>query len=206
MSHKAPLFDSVELYQACASSDPHTQEMAYQQLWPYLHQIAWHVLHRQPDAADLAQDCAQRALIRIHNKLTDCKEPAAFRTWSRRIVSHLAIDELRRRKRLVQWEDEKVEKVSYDSAENNLENLVLDEITLTDVQNLISNAPISQRSRRVIIGRYVDGLPDEEIAQSETDIAEQEVLPSHVQVTRSKNVSKLRQWPLLQQMLGQLEV
>lgn len=203
MSYKTPVFDSVQLYAACASSDLTTQETAYQELWPYLHQIAWHVLYRQPDAADLAQDCAQKALIRIHNKLADCQEPAAFRTWSRRIVSHLAIDELRRRKRLVQWEDEKVERISDNSLENSLENIVLDEITLADVQSLINSAPISQRSRRVIIGRYVEGLADEEIAQTETDLAEQEVLPSHVQVTRSKNVSKLRQWPLLQQMLGQ---
>lgn len=200
MSYKSPTFDSVQLYQACASDDHKIQEDAYQQLWPYLHQIAWNVLRRQPDAADLAQDCAQKALIRIHDKLADCQEPAAFRTWARRIVSHLAIDELRRRKRLVQWEEEKVEHLADSSPESNLEAIVLDEITMTDVQSLISNAPISQRSRRVIIGRYIEGLPDELIAQTETELAKQEVLPSHVQVTRSKNVSKLRQWPLLQQM------
>ena len=203
MSYQSPVFDSVQLYAACASDDLSIQENAYQQLWPYLHQIAWQILYRQPDSADLAQDCAQKALIRIHEKLVDCNEPAAFRTWSRRIVSHLAIDELRRRKRLVQWEDEKVEKVPDDSAKDSLENLVLDEMTLADVQNLINSAPISHRSRRVIIGRYVDGLPDDNIAQAETDLAQQTVLPSHIQVTRSKNISKLRKWPLLQQLLGQ---
>jgi RNA polymerase sigma factor (sigma-70 family) len=202
MSYQAPVFDSIQLYAACASDDLSTQENAYQKLWPFLHQIAYQVLYRQPDAADLAQDCAQKALIRIHNKLADCQEPAAFRTWARRIVSHLAIDELRRRKRLVQWEDEKVERISANSRENSLESLVLEEITLADVQNLINSAPISQRSRRVIIGRYVHGLPDEEIAQSETDLAEQTILPSHVQVTRAKNISKLRKWPLLQQLMN----
>jgi RNA polymerase sigma-70 factor (ECF subfamily) len=160
-------------------------------------------LYKQADAEALAQDCAQKALIRIHQKLEDCREPVAFRTWSRRIVSHLAIDELRRRKRLVVWEDEKVERVMDESPEDNLENIVLDEMTLADVESLMNRAPVSERSRRVIIGRYIDGLPDEEIAQTETELAEQEVLPSHVQVTRSKNVSKLRKWPLLQQMMGQ---
>ena len=130
MSAQTPIFDSGQLYAACASDDLSTQENAYQQLWPYLHQIAWQILYRQPDAADLAQDCAQKALIRIHNKLADCQEPAAFRTWSRRIVSHLAIDELRRRKRLVQWEDEKVERISNDDHANSLESMVLDGITL----------------------------------------------------------------------------
>jgi RNA polymerase sigma-70 factor (ECF subfamily) len=203
MSNQTYLFDSAELYAACASSKPSEQESAYQILWPYLYRIAWQVLYKQADAEALAQDCAQKALIRIHQKLEDCREPVAFRTWSRRIVSHLAIDELRRRKRLVVWEDEKVERVMDESPEDNLENIVLDEMTLADVESLMNRAPVSERSRRVIIGRYIDGLPDEEIAQTETELAEQEVLPSHVQVTRSKNVSKLRKWPLLQQMMGQ---
>ena len=44
-------------------------------------------------------------------------------------------------------------------------------------------------------------LDDNDLAQTESDLADEDVRPSHVQVTRAKNISKLRQWSLLHQFL-----
>ena len=155
----------------------------------------------QPDAEALAQDCAQDALIRIHERLADCREPRAFRTWAKRIVSHKAIDALRRsaRQRLFadNAEDDPAFRLSTTSSLPQLDTVVLAEIGLAELRNLLDQAPLSDRSRRVVIGRYLDDIPDETLAQTESALTGQTVRPSHVQVTRAKNIQKLRNWELL---------
>ena len=193
------LNNSADLFTACSSDDASTQAAAYEVLWAYLFRVAYQMVYDQPEAEALAQDCAQLALVRIHQRLAECREPVTFRAWARRIVSHLVIDELRRRKRLVRLD----ESGSGDETSSALKALepppALEEVTLEaagqlELGELIRRAPISDRSRRVVAGRYLDGLPDERLAQLETQLAEQPVLPSHIQVTRSKNLVKLRQW------------
>src|SRR6266508_571041 len=93
--------NSAELYAACNSADPQEQSAAYTSLWQYLCRVALQIVYDQPDMDAMAQDCAQVALIRIHERLAECAEPQAFQAWARRIVTNVAIDELRRQKRLV---------------------------------------------------------------------------------------------------------
>jgi hypothetical protein len=71
---------------------------------------------------------------------------------------------------------------------------VVKELRLDELQNLLNQSPISERSRRVVLGRYVADEPDEALAEAEAKLSGQTVLPSHIQVTRSKNLSKLRDW------------
>lgn len=192
--------DSAELYHACGSPDTAVQAAAYRDLWRYLFTIAYHMTRRRAGGAALAQECAQRALLRIHQQRTTCREPKAFRTWSRRIVSNLVIDELRRRKRLQPLPDTPAASSILPPAPP-AEPAVLDELTAVSLRTLLNQAPISDRSRRVVIGRYLDDQPDEQLATAETELADSEVRPSHVQVTRAKNIAKLRDWPLLAEFL-----
>lgn len=189
--------DSADLFEACGSADRTVQAEAYTVLWDYLYRIAFHITARQPDQEALAQDCAQRALIRIHQQRQRCEEPKAFRTWARRIVSNLVIDELRRRKRLHPLPEPGQVPLIDTSDEANPELETLAALTAVSLRNLLQQSPMSDRSRRVVIGRYLDDQNDDILAQVESQLAGETVLPSHVQVTRSKNISKLRQWPLL---------
>src|SRR4051812_16419281 len=91
--------ESSLLFAQCNSDDVALQTHAYQTLWPYLFRIALQLVRDQADADALAQDCAQAALLQIHLRLADCREPKAFHSWAKRIVSNLCIDELRRRNR-----------------------------------------------------------------------------------------------------------
>lgn len=196
--------NSTDLYAACSSSVVAEQEAAYHVLWVYFVRVALQVVYKEPDATDLAQDCAQIALIRVHERLAECREPRAFRTWARRIVSHVAIDALRRRKRQVALNEDKAgNEKFYNPSENQLlpEPAVLEKIRLAELRNLINLAPISGRSRRVVLGRYLDAVPDESLARVESKLANQEVLPSHIQVTRAKNMAKLRNWPSIRTFL-----
>ncbi len=189
--------DSAALYAACNHADGNEQAAAYRVLWRYLYQVAAFMTRAQPDGDALAQDCAQRALLRIHQHFDRCEEPKAFRAWARRIVSNLVIDELRRRQRLQPLADRIVADLPSARANSVAESEVLGAVTAVALRRLLQQAPISDRSRRLVIGRYLDDLPDETLAQTESDLAQQTVLPSHVQVTRAKNIAKLREWPQL---------
>lgn len=174
-------------------------------LWEYLFRVALKVVYDQPDAEALAQDCAQAALVRVHQRLPECRTPEAFRAWARRIASNLAIDALRRRKRLVPLDPTRP---TPESGPDPLgtpaplpEVRALARLELAELRRLLELAPISERSRRVVIGRYLDDVPDEVLAEEESELGEGDVLPSHLQVTRSKNVAKLRKWEPLRRFL-----
>lgn len=193
--------DSTELYQACRRGDPAEQQQAYQELWRYLYSATNQIMRDQADGAALAQDCAQQALIRIHQRLIECHEPAAFRSWARRIASNLAIDELRRRRRLGALPDPEQGTAPVGLTVAAPEQSVLATLQTEELRALLLQSPMSERSQRVVIGRYLDGTPDEELAEREVNLAGKTVLPSHIQVTRAKNIAKLRQWERLRDYL-----
>jgi DNA-directed RNA polymerase sigma subunit (sigma70/sigma32) len=116
-------------------------------------------------------------------------------------VSNLTIDELRRRKRLQPLPDPAQEAQLDTEAAPNPELEIADSLTAVSLRRLLQTSPMSDRSRRVVIGRYLDDLDDDDLAQTESELAGEDIRPSHVQVTRSKNISKLRQWPLLKRFL-----
>ncbi len=190
------MIESTELYAACRSDDPTQQTAGYQALWDYLYRVTYNVVRDQPSADALAQESAQKAIVKIYRQIETCRSAAAFKSWSRTIASRLAIDELRARKRVVFNLDEIAEYGAADSS-TGPEKLIGNRSLAQDVRELLQHAPISDRSYRVIKGRYLDEVSDEEIASAESKLAKQEVLPYHVQVTRSKNISKLRKWELL---------
>src|SRR5687768_441344 len=122
-----------ELYAGCASSDPELQSAAFRALGEYLYRVALYMLQGQVEAEALAQDCAQIALIRVCERLADCREPAAFQAWSRRIAANTVNDELRRRRRvqpLADDEDEDNLSTRPAIAEYSLETSVLDQVEL----------------------------------------------------------------------------
>lgn len=200
MNHPPATFnDSVAWYNACQRADPD----AYSALFAYLSRVALQVVYDQPEAEALAQDCAQTALIRIHQRLDECQEPAAFRAWARQIASHIAIDALRRRARLNFAVEDELDAVLSSAA---IAQPLLEEQTavaahLQTLYTTLQQAPISDRSRRVVIGRYLQELPDDVLAAMESKLTGTAVLPSHIQVTRAKNIAKLRQWPPLVELL-----
>lgn len=188
-------YDSAELFHACGSDNVADQERAYRTLWDYLFRVAYSIVYRQPDADALAQDAAQLALIKVHDQRENCQEPQAFRVWSRRIVSNITIDELRRRKRLLPLTEQNEQRSGSNSPITAvLQDNTLDRLSRQSLRHLLAAAPISDRSRRVVIGRFLDDLPDELLAQHESELAGNEIRPSHIQVTRAKNITKLRRW------------
>jgi RNA polymerase sigma factor (sigma-70 family) len=182
--------DSPSLYAACANDGSAAQIDAFESLWGDMYRIAYAMLRDRPGGDALAADCAQNALIKVHRNLTQCRNPAAFREWAAQVVRRVVIDELRR--------PEHARRAALPDSDDHGPAFVAPPVTAPsdDLRALllaaIEHGPLSDRSRRVVLGRYFGEQPDEALAQTESALAGQEVLPSHIQVTRAKNLSKLR--------------
>ncbi len=177
---------SEELYNACRQEGSDAQADAYRQLFRELYRVAYGMLRARPDGEGLAADCAQAALIKVHRSLEQCREPATFRGWAAQIARRTVLDALRR--------PAQTRQVPLDDHEATLAAPPLE--PTADLRGLLLDAlrrgPLSDRSRRVIVGRYFDERADEELAAEEARLAGEPVLPSHIQVTRAKNIAKLR--------------
>ncbi len=194
--------DSQSLYAACADDGSDAQIDAFEVLWGDLYRIAYTMLYDRPGGDALAADCAQAALIKIYRNLAQCRNPAAFREWAAQVLRRVVIDELRR--------PEHARRVAL--PENGDHSAMIaapptpmpDADLRTTLLTAIERGPLSDRSRRVVVGRYFNEQPDETLARTESDLAGQTVLPSHIQVTRAKNLAKLRGDAALLELLRDL--
>lgn len=197
--HNIP--DSVTLYAGCTSNDPAQQSEAYEQLYAYLYRVALRVVRAQPDPEALAQDCAQKAVIRVYKKIETCNGPESFKGWSRKIAFNEGIDVLRKRERLYDLTDEEgnVRPEAEEKAQTVLPEQVVQASSRDEMlRTLLLQAPISDRSKRVVIGRIVDDHDDTYLAAVESELVGSLVKTSHIQVTRSKNLKKLSEYrPIL---------
>jgi RNA polymerase sigma factor (sigma-70 family) len=177
---------SEGLYAACRQEGSDAQADAYRQLFGQLYRVAYGMLHARPDGEGLAADCAQAALIKVHRNLEQCREPATFRAWAAQIARRTVLDAMRRPAQTRQVpldEHEAALAAPPPELASDLRGLLLD---------AVRRGPLSERSRRVIVGRFFEERADEELAAEEARLAGEPVLPSHVQVTRAKNIAKLR--------------
>lgn len=191
--------DSLTLYAACHQAGTDAQVDAFNILSAHLYRIAYAMLWGRTEGAAMAQDCVQLALIKIHRNLAQCRTPISFREWAAQVLRRVVLDELRRpeHRRTIALPDDE-EHVPWMASQ---ELLVGQPDLLAILREVIDHGPLSERSRRVVAGRYFEEQPDEVLAQTESTLAGQAVLPSHIQVTRAKNLSALRRDPALLERL-----
>jgi len=178
--------DSRALYEACRRDGTDAQADAFSALWGQLYRVTYAMLRGRPEGEALAADCAQAALLKVHRSLDQCRDPAAFRGWAAQIARRAVIDALRQpaQARTVPLADaEQALAVAPPSDPDELRATLL---------HAIEHGPLSDRSRRVVLGRFFHERTDEQLADAEARLAGERLLPSHIQVTRSKNLAKLR--------------
>ncbi|NJM06906.1 sigma-70 family RNA polymerase sigma factor [Candidatus Gracilibacteria bacterium] len=183
--------DNLRLYDDCRTG----RAEGYEALWPGLYRVAYAMLRELPDRDQAAADCAQLALIKVYQTIASCRTPTAFRAWTMQILRRVVLDELRRPERR-----RRMAMPAEDSSDLALAPTSVDDLAAV-VQQILTAAPLSERSRRVVVGRYFAERSDEDLAASEATLSGEEVRPSHIQVTRSKNLAKLRSDP---QIIAQL--
>jgi RNA polymerase sigma factor (sigma-70 family) len=180
---------SAELYAACRRQGSAAQLDAFEQLAAHLYRVAHAMLRDRNDGQDLAADCVQLALIKVHQHLDQCREPEAFQGWAARILRRTVLDALRHAAVT------RSEALPEDGAlpQSAIIAPPADPDELAELlRSAIASAPLSDRSRRVVVGRFFEDRDDHDLARAESEYASQVVLPSHVQVTRAKNLAKLR--------------
>jgi RNA polymerase sigma factor (sigma-70 family) len=194
--------DNSTLYQACRSDGTDAQIDAFQLLSGELYRIAYAMLYQRADGEALAADCVQIALEKIYRNLDQCREPGQFRAWAAQITRRAVLDLLRRAemRRTVALPEE-----DYALPAAATTPALEPEVDLAALlQTMIATGPLSERSRRVVLGRFFEEQSDEVLAKRETDLSGSLVLPSHVQVTRAKNIDKLRKDSALLERLREL--
>jgi RNA polymerase sigma factor (sigma-70 family) len=184
-------YSDRELYIACGNEGSLEQVTAFETLWAGLYRIAAAMLRDYPAGEALAADCAQQALLRIHRNREQCRDPDRFQSWAGQIVRRIVIDELRRPEQARRGAWPAIEPAAPAETEALLEMLAgasLREL----LQAAIANGGLSERSQRVVTGRYFAERSDEDLARAESELQGSELRPSHIQVTRAKNLAKLR--------------
>lgn len=182
--------ENADLYAACRHENSPEQTQAFTILWNYLYRITYTMVYNRVDPEALATECTQQALIKIHRNMEQCHSPEQFRSWAAQITRRTVIDELRKsahtRRATLTEESATVsqtEAIPLPEETHNLHTLL---------RKAITEGPLSERSQRVVLGRYFDEQTDETLAQIESSQSGKTVLPSHIQVTRAKNLAKLR--------------
>ncbi|MDP9316159.1 MAG: sigma-70 family RNA polymerase sigma factor [Chloroflexota bacterium] len=184
-----PKLDYPALYDACHKHGSDEQREALTAIWNDFRGIAMLYFRQYPDCDQIASDCAQDALIKLHKTLNQCHGAASFKAWSHRILLNTIKDKGRSfgRERRVDFPDESHPQLSVPAieppGERDLKTFLLDVIT---------SGPLSARSRRVIIGRFFEERKDEDLARVEAQLSGDNVSPGNIQSTRAKNIDKLR--------------
>lgn len=198
-----------DLYEACCRTGSEEQAVAYTELFQGFYRVALRMVanthHPEPEA--LAADCAQEALLKTHRHLADVKSPDAFRAWAAATLRNHVLN------RLQQWRGQEAHLVRpYDADDDDAQEggpalqpaprpapQAADPFAGVENAELalalgaaIAAAALSERSRWVVAGRYLLDLEDQVLAAQLTQREGCDVLPSHVQTTRSKNLAKLR--------------
>lgn len=181
---------NLQLYRACSEAGSLSQVDAFEQLWARLYPRAVAMLRDRPDGAALAADCAQLALIKIHQSLGQCREPERFFAWAAQILRRVVIDELRRPSLRFAADLEAAGEVI--APEPPMEHALASAQLRERLERAIATGGLSDRSQRVVRGRYFADRSDEDLAAAERELGGAGVLPSHIQVTRAKNLAKLR--------------
>jgi RNA polymerase sigma-70 factor (ECF subfamily) len=146
-----------EVIEACRRGDYDAFHLLFEAHKDQVYSIA---LRFSGDAAT-AMDIAQETFLKLLSSIHDFQGRATFESWLYRIVVNRCLDHQRRRRRLMPFVDDLVHAVRA-PAENILHKLLRTEVE-TNVQRIIGTLPPEQRM--VVVLRYTEGLPYEEIAE-----------------------------------------
>ena len=165
---------SQVLYDAITATRRPVQQEAYQELGRYFHQIAFNYFRQRhysgSRAQEAAEDCAQEALLRVHQNSKQVREPGSFLGWARVILVHLCAHVLR--DDIETPEVSEADLVAPDREDEAVSSflesiLATDAIAAVDLRDCCIQALMrlpGSNYRQVMILTYIGGFDDDEIA------------------------------------------
>jgi RNA polymerase sigma-70 factor (ECF subfamily) len=162
-----PALDDTELVLAARKGDRDAFRTLFERHHRRAYALAFGVLRHQDDALDVVQD----AFIKAHKYLDKFEGNSSFYTWLYRIVMNLAIDHLRKHRRVkpVELDESKLE----EGVDQGLLPKVLGgnpgrALQDKEIRIRIDRAldELSENHRAVLVMRELEGLSYEEMAQA----------------------------------------
>lgn len=159
--------DDHELVLAARKGDRDAFRTLFERYHRRAYALAFGVLRHQDDALDVVQD----AFIKAHKYLDKFEGNSSFYTWLYRIVMNLAIDHLRKHRRVkpVELDESRME----DGADEGLASRILGgnpgrALQDKEIRTRIDRAldELSDNHRAVLVMRELEGLSYEEMAQA----------------------------------------
>ncbi|HBP20254.1 MAG TPA: hypothetical protein DEA08_21000 [Planctomycetes bacterium] len=138
---------------------------AFVQLVDLLQDRFYRIAYRVVGDPDTALDVAQDAFVKIHDRIDRWDGDSRFTSWAYRVVTTLAIDGLRRRKREMKaWEGRAAEQPDHveDASQDTVEREERAQLVAT-VKAAIDELPPGQRA--IVALRHYEGFTLKEIAE-----------------------------------------
>jgi RNA polymerase sigma-70 factor (ECF subfamily) len=160
--------DDAELVDAARRGDRDAFRTLFERYHRRAYALAFGVLRHQDDALDVVQD----AFIKAHKYLDKFEGTSSFYTWLYRIVMNLAIDHLRKHRRVkpVELDDQHLEEAAGDDTllpkilGANPGRALMDKEIRARIDQALGE--LSDNHRAVLIMRELEGLSYEEMAQA----------------------------------------
>jgi RNA polymerase sigma-70 factor (ECF subfamily) len=160
--------DDAELVAAARRGDRDAFRTLFERYHRRAYALAFGVLRHQDDALDVVQD----AFIKAHKYLDKFEGNSSFYTWLYRIVMNLAIDHLRKHRRVkpVELDEQHLEERAGDDAllptilGGNPGRALMDKEIRARIDQALG--ALSENHRAVLVMRELEGLSYEEMAQA----------------------------------------
>jgi RNA polymerase sigma-70 factor (ECF subfamily) len=167
-THSHPAVDDHDLVLAARKGDRDAFRTLFERYHRRAYALALGVLRHADDALDVVQD----AFVKAHKYLDKFEGNSSFYTWLYRIVMNLAIDHLRKHRRIkpVEFDEARLEEATSDEGllprilGGNPGRALLDK----EIRKRIDAAldELSENHRAVLVMRELEGLSYEEMAQA----------------------------------------
>ena len=159
--------DDRDLVEAARRGDRGAFRTLFERYHRRAYALAFGVLRHQEDALDVVQD----AFIKAHKYLDKFEGNSSFYTWLYRIVMNLAIDHLRKHRRIrpVELDEQRLEDAADDSLlpkmlGGNPGRALLDKEIRARIDQALGE--LTENHRAVLIMRELEGMSYEEMAQA----------------------------------------
>ena len=159
--------DDADLVQAARRGDRDAFKTLFERYHRRAYTLAFGVVRNQDDALDVVQD----AFIKAHKYLDKFEGTSSFFTWLYRIVMNLAIDHIRKHRRIkpVELDEQHVEDVADDTLVpkilgGNPGRALMDKQIRARIDQALDE--LSDNHRAVLVMRELEGMSYEEMAQA----------------------------------------
>lgn len=160
--------DDRELVESARKGDRDAFRVLFERYHRRAYALAFGVLRHQDDALDVVQD----AFIKAHKYLDKFEGNSSFYTWLYRIVMNLAIDHMRKHRRVkpVELDEQHLDGTASDDSllpkmlGGNPGRALMDKQIRARIDQALSE--LSENHRNVLVMRELEGMSYEEMAQA----------------------------------------